>query len=167
MLSAGNSYTDYAKDDSVQLAHNFVNWVLLIVIPFLLVTNIGKVRNRLPLFRSRNYLLQSSGWVLVGILIFIGFGIADSSFNGLYSAEYWASKDAYREEQERVRAERGFLAAAQKQKEQEEKEKQEQALAAKKSRNKLLHNRMMNRMFMNYRNRQMIRKVFRSLRNKT
>lgn len=127
------SLNDYQKitlqDKAISYLENAVGVLLLIVLPFIFITNIGNIRNKLPLFKRKKMALSGLAWGLLFIFIMICFGSANSAFAKIHTPEYKAAKQKYDAEMEKKRAEEQTKREAEKtaKKLAEEKKKQEEA----------------------------------------
>ena len=117
---------DYGNDRDriIQSVSGATLMILLLVVPFLLITNFMGIRHKLPLFKKRKISSTILASFLVYILIAFGIYGVDSFANSLYSEEYFNDKIVAEKEQEA------------KAKAEAEKEAKEKAEAEKKAREK-------------------------------
>jgi len=100
------SFIAGSSDSSVSSMDNTISkWesvtliVFLIVLPFLLLTNAGKIRSLLPMFRSGGLAKKAVAWTLSMVIIFVGFGLTHSVISSKHSTKYKALQEVLSEEQ--------------------------------------------------------------------
>lgn len=151
---SGNPYTELPQDNIVSIVEKILIVLFLLIIPFVLLTNIGNIRNHLPLIRHKKYGVKASGWVIILLVIIVTVSLGHSSIQAYYSAEYVEAVTKKREERSLIAEEKAALAAQkkedkkradeakkmqvaeQKQAEKEAKERQKQELATQKAEEK-------------------------------
>ncbi len=121
-----------SMDNSISRWESVAVIIFFIVIPFVLITNTGKVRSKLPLFKNGNILKKTIAWIISFIFLFIGFGVLNSFLSNLHSPEYIAMQQKIREERAKKDAEEKAKKNAEKLALQEEKAKKEAEAKAKK-----------------------------------
>lgn len=127
---------DYGNDRDriIQSVSGAALMILLLVVPFLLITNFMGIRHKLPLFKKRKISSTILASFLVYILIAFGIYGVDSFANSLYSEEYFNDKIVAEKEQEAK--EKAEAEKEAKEKAEAEKEAKEKAEAEKKAKEK-------------------------------
>jgi len=74
--------TSSAKDVILLGLNNFVVVLCMIILPFILITNVKDIRKKLPLFNSGRQVL---GIIITVFLLFSIMGIGTTSISKLYS----------------------------------------------------------------------------------
>ncbi|OZQ68295.1 hypothetical protein [Paenibacillus odorifer] len=88
-----------SKDNMISRWENISIVCFLIIIPFILITNLGNVRKFLPLFKSKNIGKKIIAWVISFVLVFIGMTTISAKLSSQHSFEYIALQQKQREEQ--------------------------------------------------------------------
>ncbi len=77
-----------ARDGILLGINNFVVVLCMMILPFILITNIKDIRNRLPLFKEKNVSRKIVGTAITVILLFTAMGVLTTSISKLYSEEF-------------------------------------------------------------------------------
>lgn len=77
-----------ARDGILLGIHNFVVVLCMIILPFILITNIKDIRNKLPLFKENNIGRRFAGTALTVFLLFTVMGVLTTSVSKFYSEEF-------------------------------------------------------------------------------
>jgi len=77
-----------ARDGILLGINNFVVVLCMIILPFILITNIKDIRNKLPLFKEKNVDRKVAGTALTVFLLFAVMGVLTTSISKFYSEEF-------------------------------------------------------------------------------
>ncbi|MFF2909183.1 hypothetical protein [Paenibacillus sp. NPDC057934] len=88
-----------SKDNMISRWENISIVCLLIIIPFILITNLGNIRKFLPLFKSKSIGKKIIAWVISFVILFIGMTTISAKLSSQHSFEYIAMQQKQREEQ--------------------------------------------------------------------
>lgn len=119
LIGTGDS-TVSALDNTVSRWQGFVIFVFLVLIPFILISNLGNIRTKLPLFSNGTAFKKIMAWILSLVIVLTGLFSSMVALDGMHSPEYIAKQ----EEQRKYKA-------IQVQKDKEKKEAEEQVALAK------------------------------------
>ncbi|MEF2244222.1 hypothetical protein [Paenibacillus sp. IITD108] len=98
-VTLGNASSSVSSLDSTILKWESAAFIFyLIVIPFIILTNIGNLRNRLPLFRSHNAVKKITAWILSFVIVLVGLSYTSSFLSNKHSPEYIALEQKLSEE---------------------------------------------------------------------
>ncbi|WP_054943351.1 hypothetical protein [Paenibacillus ihuae] len=111
-----------SKDNMISRWENISIVCFLVIIPFILITNLGNIRKFLPLFKSKSIGKKILAWVISFVIVFIGMTTISAKLSSQHSFEYIAMQQKQREEQAIQNA---------KEKEDREKERKVEVAAAK------------------------------------
>lgn len=118
-IGTGDS-TVSALDNNVSRWQGFVIFVFLVLIPFILISNLGDIRTKLPLFSNRSVFKKIIAWIFSGVIVLTGLFYSWAALDGMHSTEFIAKKEEQRKDK-----------AIQKQKDKEKKEAEKRVASAK------------------------------------
>lgn len=98
ILGSGDSQAS-SKDNMISRWENISIICFLIIIPFILITNLGNIRKFLPLFKSKSIGKKIIAWVISFVIVFIGMTTISAKLSSQHSFEYIALQQKQREEQ--------------------------------------------------------------------
>lgn len=86
------------RDSVLEIMSYYVNILLIFVIPLLVIMNFMGIRNRLPLFRKKKFIVNIVAFFLLSILLLVIDAVALTIIDGMYSVEYQAEYEKRQEE---------------------------------------------------------------------
>lgn len=105
ILTSPSEYGNRA-DASIEKIYNAVTALMIIGIPFVIITNFMGVRDKLPLFKKHKIGFTILGSFITYIVIAIGCSVMAMTATGLYSEEYFADMREAKEQREMEEAEK-------------------------------------------------------------
>lgn len=132
ILSNGNKFTDSTADTSIKILQNVIV-VLVILIPLMMIANVGGIRAKLPLLRSKKNGMRAVGGLGIVVAIWIGLVSIYTALGASYSPAYVAAEINYNTEQAAIRAQQAAAAAERKAEKQKADELRKQQLADQKA----------------------------------
>ncbi|QHW30828.1 hypothetical protein GZH47_08165 [Paenibacillus rhizovicinus] len=88
-----------SADNRISMWENISILLFVIILPFALITNVGKIRSKLPLFRSSRTGLKITGWIAAVLVLFVGMLVSSSVLSSRHTAAYTAMQLQQSEEQ--------------------------------------------------------------------
>lgn len=93
------------KDGMLEIVAFYINAIFIYVIPMLVLMNFMGVRNKLPLFKKRKFLVSVFAYFIMTLLLSMVCTITSTAISGLHTEEYQAEYKE-RQEQQRIEAEK-------------------------------------------------------------
>lgn len=97
-ILASNSLSVSSFDNTISKWESVALIFFLIIIPFILITNLGNIRNVLPLFKSSSIFKKIVAWTVSFVIIFIGYGLTNSYLSNKHTSDYTALQQQLSEE---------------------------------------------------------------------
>ncbi|MEW4370980.1 hypothetical protein [Paenibacillus kandeliae] len=119
LMGIGDS-TLSALDDTVSRWQGFVVFVFLVLIPYILISNLGNIRTKLPLFSSGTVFKKVMAWIMSLLIVLTGLLSSWAALDGMHSTEFIAKQEEQRKDK-----------AIQVKKDKEEREAEKQVALAK------------------------------------
>lgn len=119
LMGIGDS-TLSALDNTVSRWQGFVIFVFLVLIPYILISNLGDIRTKLPLFSNGSVFKKITAWMFSLVIVLTGLLSSWAALDGMHSTEFIAKQEEQRKDK-----------AIQVKKDKEEREAEKQVALAK------------------------------------